>query len=146
MLDPEPWSIMAYNTTTGDYVLRRGVCDSHVYDLNLVQKEFETHVRESLALSADRRRERLAVAPKLPIRIQIQSFGFQHSPDVVAEVLSRAKGACESCGQPAPFIRISDGSPYLEVHHKIQLARGGEDTVENAIAICPNCHRQQHYG
>ena len=22
----------------------------------------------------------------------------------------------------------------------------GEDTVENAIATCPNCHREAHYG
>jgi 5-methylcytosine-specific restriction protein A len=34
----------------------------------------------------------------------------------------------------------------LEVHHKIRLADGGFDTVENAIAVCPNCHRQCHHG
>jgi 5-methylcytosine-specific restriction protein A len=34
----------------------------------------------------------------------------------------------------------------LEVHHKKQLSEGGEDTVENAIALCPNCHREAHYG
>ncbi|MEY8786001.1 HNH endonuclease [Citrobacter freundii] len=22
----------------------------------------------------------------------------------------------------------------------------GEDSVENAIALCPNCHREAHYG
>ncbi|MGO2991961.1 MAG: HNH endonuclease [Halomonadaceae bacterium] len=22
----------------------------------------------------------------------------------------------------------------------------GSDTVENAIALCPNCHREMHYG
>ena len=26
------------------------------------------------------------------------------------------------------------------------LADGGADTVENAIAVCPNCHRELHYG
>ena len=26
------------------------------------------------------------------------------------------------------------------------LLEGGPDTVENAIALCPNCHRKQHYG
>jgi len=34
----------------------------------------------------------------------------------------------------------------LEVHHKVPLAEGGDDTVENAIALCPNCHRHAHYG
>lgn len=57
-----------------------------------------------------------------------------------------AKGICERCRKPAPFIRDNDNSPYLEVHHKIPLADGGDDTVENAIALCPNCHRQAHYG
>ncbi|SFB88291.1 HNH endonuclease [Marinospirillum celere] len=52
----------------------------------------------------------------------------------------------QACGTPAPFNRKSDGTPYLEVHHKTPLALGGEDTVENAIALCPNCHRKAHYG
>ncbi|MHC1750389.1 MAG: HNH endonuclease [Cellulosilyticaceae bacterium] len=53
---------------------------------------------------------------------------------------------CERCGATAPFIRASDGTPYLEVHHKIRLADGGEDTVENAMTVCPNCHRELHLG
>jgi hypothetical protein len=28
----------------------------------------------------------------------------------------------------------------------VPLARGGEDTVENAVAVCPNCHREAHFG
>ncbi|HXU34436.1 MAG TPA: HNH endonuclease [Thermoanaerobaculia bacterium] len=34
----------------------------------------------------------------------------------------------------------------MEVHHRIRLAYGGEDTVENAVALCPNCHREAHHG
>jgi len=26
------------------------------------------------------------------------------------------------------------------------LANGGSDTIENTIALCPNCHREFHYG
>lgn len=48
------------------------------------------------------------------------------------------------CNSEAPFIRRTNGSPYLEVHHKTPLAEDGEDTVENAIALCPNCHRELH--
>ena len=36
-------------------------------------------------------------------------------------------------------------APYLEVRHKVRLVDNGEDTVENAIAIGPNCHREAHY-
>ncbi|MEN6336977.1 MAG: HNH endonuclease signature motif containing protein [Phycisphaerales bacterium] len=57
----------------------------------------------------------------------------------------RANGVCEACGCRAPFIRISDGTPYLEIHHILPLADGGDDTIENATALCPNCHRRAHY-
>jgi 5-methylcytosine-specific restriction protein A len=26
----------------------------------------------------------------------------------------------------------------------IHLARGGPDCIDNAIALCPNCHRKMH--
>ncbi|MGL6002403.1 MAG: HNH endonuclease, partial [Plesiomonas sp.] len=55
-------------------------------------------------------------------------------------------GCCQKCKNEAPFNRKSDGTPYLEVHHKIFLSDGGEDTVENSIALCPNCHRELHFG
>nr|WP_246290727.1 HNH endonuclease signature motif containing protein [Paraburkholderia fynbosensis] len=71
---------------------------------------------------------------------------FRRNPDVVAEALFRAAGTCEGCGSVAPFIRRADGSPYLEVHHRLPLAMGGEDTISNAVALCPNCHRAAHHG
>jgi predicted HNH restriction endonuclease len=92
------------------------------------------------------RAKRLPTAPKKPAVRVTTVLVFDRNPDVVAEVLAQALGKCQRCGAPAPFIRKSDGSPYLEVHHKIPLAFGGEDTVENAIALCPNCHREAHYG
>ncbi|MDP2165535.1 MAG: HNH endonuclease signature motif containing protein [Hydrogenophaga sp.] len=61
-------------------------------------------------------------------------------------VLRRASGVCEQCNQGAPFFRLTDGTPYLEVHHRVRLSQGGADSVENAIAVCPNCHRSYHYG
>ncbi|NWH06858.1 HNH endonuclease [Desulfobacter latus] len=27
-----------------------------------------------------------------------------------------------------------------------KVLKGGKDTIENTIAICPNCHRKRHYG
>ena len=71
---------------------------------------------------------------------------YVRNPDVVAEALHIADGFCGNCKRRAPFLRRSDGSAYLEVHHRVPLAEGGEDTLENAIALCPNCHRKEHYG
>lgn len=92
------------------------------------------------------RRQRLALAGKKPKKIQITTIAYVRNPDVVAEVLHRANGICETCTSPAPFNRKIDGTPYLEVHHQIRLADGGLDCVGNAIALCPNCHRRSHHG
>lgn len=69
---------------------------------------------------------------------------FARSPAVVGEVLRIAAGRCELCECAAPFLR-ADGSPYLEVHHVQTLADEGADTVNNAVALCPTCHRLLHY-
>lgn len=108
--------------------------------------QFQQAVADAAAQSTAERALRMASAPRLPRRIEVWTSIFERNPDVVAEVLSKARGRCQQCLQPAPFIRRSDGSPYLEVHHRVPLAIGGEDTVANAIALCPNCHRASHYG
>jgi hypothetical protein len=34
----------------------------------------------------------------------------------------------------------------LESHHVIALANDGEDGLTNVIALCPNDHREAHFG
>jgi hypothetical protein len=63
--------------------------------------------------------------------------------NVVIKVRKRSQGVCELCNRNAPF-KDQLGNPYLEVHHVVWISRGGEDTVENAVALCPNCHRKMH--
>ena len=110
------------------------------------EEDFDEQVRKSSELNTDLRKKRLQNANRYPVSYSTVVTQFKRNPDVVAEVLERAKGHCEHCEQPAPFIRQSNGTPYLEVHHIIQLSQGGEDTVENAVALCPNCHRKAHFG
>jgi len=111
-----------------------------------LNEELDRAVEKSLNSSSEARKKRLAESPTIPEEIQTISKGYRRNPDVIAEVLERANGHCERCNNKAPFIRVKDGSPYLEVHHKKMLSQGGEDTVDNAIATCPNCHRELHYG
>lgn len=80
-----------------------------------------------------------------PARVPSTVERIVRDPAVKAWVLEAAAGHCENCGLPAPFLQ-EDGTPYLEVHHVKWLAQGGSDTVSNAIALCPNCHRCFHYG
>lgn len=120
--------------------------DSAPLPLSEHDASFNEAVQHSLNDTSAKRKARLADAPKIPTKVPVITYAFVRNPDVVAEVLLRASGRCERCNQVAPFKRKKDSQPYLEVHHKVQLSKGGEDTVENALALCPNCHRYLHYG
>ncbi|WP_233546089.1 HNH endonuclease [Salinibius halmophilus] len=115
-------------------------------ELELLNESFSQQVLRSLALAGTERQKILSRSNSLPRKVSVTATVFIRNPHVVAEVLARAGGICEQCNCPAPFNRASDGSAYLEVHHVKPLASGGEDTVCNAIALCPNCHREAHYG
>jgi 5-methylcytosine-specific restriction enzyme A len=113
---------------------------------DLAQAQLDAEVLWSSKDTEAERQRRLATSPRFPERIQVVSLDFRRNPDVIVQILKRAKGVCEICSSPAPFLRASNGSPYLEVHHRTMLSEGGEDTVDNALAVCPNCHRRLHYG
>ncbi|MDC0612003.1 HNH endonuclease [Vibrio sp.] len=110
------------------------------------QIEFDQKVNWSKALSKEQRAERISKANTVAKTTQITATVFVRNPDIVAEALIRANGVCENCNNRAPFIRKSDNTPYLEVHHKVPLAKGGTDNLENVVALCPNCHREAHFG
>jgi 5-methylcytosine-specific restriction endonuclease McrA len=114
--------------------------------LVVIQQELSARVELAMSYTSTARRRRLANAPNLPNKVQVLTYAYIRNADVVAEALFRARGKCESCGKDAPFLKSSNQQPYLEVHHRIQLAAGGEDTLANVIAVCPNCHRFAHYG
>ncbi len=73
-----------------------------------------------------------------------KTFGKKsRNPKIAKKVKKHSKGICELCSKPAPF-KDRNGQPYLEAHHIIWMARGGNDTKENLAALCPNCHRKMH--
>ncbi len=107
---------------------------------------FVEEVQKLLTDAPAARQERLRSSNPVPRLVPRVVYVFERNPDVVAEALVQAAGVCGNCQNPAPFTRASDGSPYLEVHHRKPLAAGGQDTAENAVALCPNCHREAHFG
>ena len=78
-----------------------------------------------------------------PSKRTTSSETYERDEKVVKYALLRAKGVCELCENKAPFMK-RDGSPFLEVHHIDFLSNGGDDTIENVSALCPNCHRKMH--
>jgi 5-methylcytosine-specific restriction protein A len=80
---------------------------------------------------------------KKPEKRKTHTYSYSRDPHVVTAALRRAMGKCQLCDSDAPF-KKRGGEPFLEVHHIKPLAKGGEDTLRNAIALCPNCHRKMH--
>lgn len=119
---------------------------SNLPTLNQIVEDKKWELKSALKLSAQKRKEILAKSNPKPTRITVSLTIFNRNQYVVAEVLSRANGICEKCKMSAPFKKDICNEPYLEVHHIIPLSEGGDDTVENAIGLCPNCHKHAHYG
>lgn len=71
-------------------------------------------------------------------------YVFETNKKVKEWVNNIANGICELCNKKAPFISLQK-RPFLEFHHVIHLADGGSDTINNVVAICPNCHRSLHF-
>lgn len=50
---------------------------------------------------------------------------------------------CQICGFT---FEKKDGGLYAETHHLEALAKGGYDSIENIIVVCPNHHKMLEYG
>jgi len=73
----------------------------------------------------------------------VSSNLYIRDPFVAEFAKRRANGKCQLCDEVAPFTKY-DGVPYLESHHIDWVSAGGSDTIENTVALCPNCHRKMH--
>ncbi|WP_186623170.1 HNH endonuclease [Pseudomonas zeae] len=152
LLDPEPWHLVMYEMETGSFLLRRGAKPS-------------SEASEPKAIDVVGAAGSLADAQAFP-EITIDSYGVgvadqftgNEHPDrealskfvwvrnakVRQSVLARSKGCCEYCGRIG--FRKTNGDIYLETHHVVSLSEVGADTPENVIALCPEHHREAHYG
>ncbi len=81
--------------------------------------------------------------PTGPHSYSTTSVAYERDQDNVVYVKRRAQGRCDLCQKEAPFID-KKGHPYLEAHHVQWLSKGGEDNINNMVALCPDCHRKMH--
>lgn len=121
-LDPAIWRVTALDQNTGDYTLTRGAeIQNAIDDLSAPPEGNQFPDRASAVVQVIKRDNR-----------------------VRAHAIKRAKGKCEYCNIRG-FL-TTNGDFYLEAHHIIALCDSGRDTVDNVIALCPQHHRQAHYG
>lgn len=102
---------------------------------------------DSIQLLREKRNKAEKAANGSPEREVSGDFGsrYNRSPAIKDYAKSRANGVCEYCEESAPF-KTDSGEPYLEVHHVDELGEGGEDHPDKVVALCPNCHKEIHYG
>jgi hypothetical protein len=106
----------------------------------------ENEEKEARRLSIAELEKKANDNSSLPERINTTSLKFKRNPYVVEYTKRIANGVCQDCKQPAPFLNKTTKEPFLEIHHIKPLAEDGKDTIENTIALCPNCHRKRHFG
>jgi 5-methylcytosine-specific restriction protein A len=132
----------------GSEVKQKMIAMLSIYGLESLEPYVPTDDTDALAMRVSALRKRhLGIVPrgsKAPVATTSTITTFVRDPAVKAWVLHAANGHCEACGSLAPFIG-TDGLPYLEVHHVMPLGSHGSDTITNAAALCPNCHRRCHY-
>lgn len=125
LLDPIGWTVAAYDSKTGQCTLRRSNHHRFIDQFSIQQASQE-------------------VGNQKPERREVSGSRFDRSPEVRERVLKRANGKCEWCEQPG--FPTADGGVYLETHHVTPLSEDGPDVVSNVVALCPNHHREAHYG
>jgi len=111
-----------------------------IYELLIEEAEFESNVDEELDVKDAKPPE----GNKNPEKNIKEVVYIKRDPKVKAHLIKISNGICENCGEKA-FKKVSS-KPYLEIHHLIRLSDNGPDTIDNAVAVCANCHRQLHYG
>jgi len=93
--------------------------------------------------SLEELKELASTAHRTPSKRQATGAQYIRDEAVAVYVKQAANGFCDLCNNEAPFTDKA-GRPFLENHHVIPLAEGGDDTISNAVALCPNCHRKMH--
>lgn len=142
---------------SANYSIRRGpdrdgkernVIVFHLIRVDAAQEAPTTDSRSAMPISlSEARRKALDACSGAAGAAGVQAVRtlYERSKAVRDYVLLRAKGVCEACAKPAPFLG-KDGQPYLEAHHTTRLSDGGIDHPRHVAALCPACHREIHCG
>ena len=123
-----------------------------IFPLKLLDQPSSLPIPETVYLKKQKKRQRLAgrlsdkellkraiCSRKSSGARKIVSKNYEANVFVAELAKRRAEGICQLCEEQAPF-KDKKGNPFLLPYYVEQLAQGGEDSIENAVALCPNCH------
>ncbi|MFJ7933693.1 HNH endonuclease [Sporosarcina sp. NPDC096371] len=112
-------------------------------DIQKNENRKEKQVREAGKLSTEELRRRAELSHGKPGTRSVRSTTFERDQYIVEYAKRWANGVCQLCEEKAPF-NDKKGKPYFHTHHIKWLSKGGSDTIDNAVALCPNCHDKMH--
>lgn len=115
------------------------------------QKEFGRRLRELRTERGFQISTRATGRPDLrPGQYVLESVDRRAEPHdrsisdaVKAEVFARDGVACRLCGWTRAQWTPSDARA-IEIHHRVQHARGGSNEIENLVVLCSRCHDDVH--
>ncbi len=81
-----------------------------------------------------------------PLRRSQTVATYDRDPMVVALRKKLAGNCCEVDGCTSLAFENDAGELFVEVHHLVPLAEGGEDVLPNTVAVCSTHHRYLHIG
>lgn len=153
---PKKYRILITESEKKNEYRNLSVRDTEESDSHIIQKEiaFDLENQSRLINKSYEKKAKKLLGKELEERaIESQSAQaivrttttrtYQRNTFVTEFAKRRAKGICQLCNKPAPF-NNKEGEPYLETHHIKWLSRGGSDTIDNTVALCPNCHKKIH--
>ena len=109
----------------------------------IIQKKEQKQLEKLKKLPFEELEERAKQSREIASSRYVKAKMYERNQAVIEFAKKKAKGKCQLCGEPAPFFDKKK-NPYLETHHINWLSNGGEDTIYNTIALCPNCHSKMH--
>ena len=122
----------------------RTVADDTTVDSASYQAYVDAQTKKAKVLSTrDLKIQASSRSSKTAASRNVNSKTYIRDPYISEYAKRRANGICQLCQKPAPFAD-KEGKPYLESHHIVWLSKGGTDSIENTVALCPNCHTKMH--
>jgi len=122
-LDAESWYVHEFDVHNGQFKIIRGVIPDQRIE---VDSQFDL------------------VEPPEKYPKSSDGLAYLRSLEIKEKVLRRSQGKCEFCGKAG--FTTHKNTLFLEVHHVVPLGKNGVDELWNVVAVCPNHHREAHFG